>query len=811
MARRSRLTQQHSESRSARVGAIQSLSLIAATVWFLLFAVYFLSRPLENQQEVNRFDLLLLLPELLLEHFTAGENDLPAGWRYLPQRFDLIATAMFIAAGVWGIGRLMLRAIPKLRNFPFVVTTFTWFQFREAQPDDDQPDCSFQTANCLERNVVCFGLGTAAWSLLTLAFGLAGWLSQPLFAGVLLSAMAAELVLIIQGRRSNPTKRSGEFAMPDRRSIVLAGIAMAPFLLAAVLGSMLPPFAFDVKEYHLGGPKEWFLDGRVHFLPHNVYTSFPALTEMLSLSAMVVRDDWYRGALAGKLLLAGFLPLTAAAVFATGRRLFGATAGLIGAVIYATTPWAYQISVIAYAEGGLTCYLALSLLAVVATLQQWRAGRASFVMVLLAGLFAGSAMACKYTGVVQVVVPLGIALVAGCCLYRNRPAAAGRASRDEPAERGEIAIERRRRGWQVVAIYALGVCLAVGPWLVRNVVETGNPVYPLMWTVFDGRDWDAELNAKWRAAHSPPHHQPASIFTDMAGIAAESHGQSLLVFGLAPLALLGSHRRSAAWLWLYVGFLYVAWWTLTHRIDRFWVPLLPVACLLAGAGAVGPTSLPSRDADPIAERLHWLWRFVCGAGIVGAVLLNCVYLRPQQPAGTGFLADLDAATQAAATPGIAALNRTLPDGAKVLLVGEAEVFDARFPLIYNTVFDRNIFEAWTAQPSEAMPGENRTLRSPDEIRRTLADHGVTHVFVNWREIMRYRTTYGFTPFFTPDRFEELRQVGVLGEPSDVRTIPLDSLGPEQRREAEQAFPSLIRERGEGRAMLAAELYPVSGE
>lgn len=810
MSRRSPRNQQHSESRSVRAVRNEILSLSVATVWFLLFAVYFLSRPLENQPDVNRLDLLLLLPELLLEHFTTAENDLPAGWRYLPQRFDLLATAAFLVAGIWGVGRLALRAISRTATFSCSVTGAKMFHWRETQPNNDRPNDSFPLATALDRNVVCFGLGIAVWSLLTLAFGLAGWLSQPLFIGVLLSAMAAELLLTLRVRRSDPAKGSRELAMPDRRSIMLAGVAIAPFLLAAVLGSMLPPFAFDVKEYHLGGPKEWWLDGQIHFLPHNVYTSFPALTEMLSLSAMVVRDDWYRGALAGKLLLAGFLPLTAAAVFATGRGLFGTTAGLVGAVIYATTPWAYHISAIAYAEGGLTCYLALSLFALVTTRQRHYAGRTSSEAPMLAGLFAGSAMACKYPGVVQVVIPLGIALVAGC-FSRSRPTTAGETEPCDPGEQHDFASQRFRRSLQVVAIYALGVCLAVGPWLVKNAVETGNPVYPLLWTVFDGRDWDADLNARWRAAHSPPHYQPASFFTDMTGIVAESHGQSLLVFGLAPLALLGPQRRSAAWLWLYVGFLYVAWWTLTHRIDRFWVPLLPVACLLAGAGAVGPMSLSKLAEDPNVDRLKRLWRLVCGAGIIGAVLLNCVYLRPQQPVGTGFLAELDAATQAAATPGIAALNQTLPDDAKVLLVGEAEIFDARFELIYNTVFDRNIFEDWTAQPSDAMSGQEQTLRPAGEIRRTLAEHGVTHVFVNWREIVRYRTTYGFTSFITPKRFAELRQAGILGPPAVVRTVPLDALLPEQRREAEQAFASLILERGDGRTLLAAELFPVTDE
>ncbi|HEX6987636.1 MAG TPA: glycosyltransferase family 39 protein, partial [Planctomycetaceae bacterium] len=564
-----------------------------AVAWLVLFAAYFLTRQLPNNPQVNRFDLLLLLPELLFANLLPGDDAFPSGWRHLPQRFDLIATAVSISAGAWGLGGLALRAIGLGGR-----------------------GASAPWSDRVERTAVTFGLGLSAWSLLTLLFGLAGWLSRPLFGAVLISAFAAEVVLLVRGRGARLPKRPGPSEQPGRWFTALCLAAVAPFVLAAALAAMLPPFDFDVKEYHLGGPKEWFLDGRVHFLPHNVYTSFPFLTEMLSLSAMVVRGDWYRGALAGQLLLAGFLPLTAAAVFATGHRLFGTAAGLVGTVVYVTTPWAYRIAVIAYAEGGLTSYLALALLAVVAAVQSATVGKHFTRLTLLAGLFAGSAMACKYPGVVQVVIPIGVALLgaawgraASANSPQSPPAAAGGAgpSRGQHAEGAAITPltpdpspqgegDRRGRVLRIGLIYSLGVLIAVGPWLVKNTVETGNPVYPLLWSVFGGRDWDAELNAKWRAGHRPPHHAPASFFRDALGVAAENDWQSLLVFSLAPLALLGPCRRSAAVVWLYVGYLYVAWWVLTHRIDRFWVPLLPAACVLAGAGAAWAEDLPRRLA-----------------------------------------------------------------------------------------------------------------------------------------------------------------------------------------------------------------------
>ena len=64
--------------------------------------------------------------------------------------------------------------------------------------------------------------------------------------------------------------------------------AALPFVLVLVLASVLPPLDFDVCEYHLQAPKEFFEQGRIGFLPHNVYANMPMGAEMLSLLAMSI-------------------------------------------------------------------------------------------------------------------------------------------------------------------------------------------------------------------------------------------------------------------------------------------------------------------------------------------------------------------------------------------------------------------------------------------------------------------------------------------------------------------------------------------
>ena len=78
-------------------------------------------------------------------------------------------------------------------------------------------------------------------------------------------------------------------------------LVAAPFVSLALLAASDAPgfiwqeegFGYDVLEYHLQVPKEYLQEGRIQYLPHNVYANFPANVEMLYLLAMIVLDDVY--------------------------------------------------------------------------------------------------------------------------------------------------------------------------------------------------------------------------------------------------------------------------------------------------------------------------------------------------------------------------------------------------------------------------------------------------------------------------------------------------------------------------------------
>jgi hypothetical protein len=220
-----------------------------------------------------------------------------------------------------------------------------------------------------------------------------------------------------------------------------------------------------------------------------------------------------------------------------------------------------------------------------------------------------------------------------------------------------------------------------------------------------------------------------------------------LYVAFAPLAFLrpGS-RRIALAVAGYAAYLFLTWWLLTHRLDRFWLPMLPPLAILAGLGA------------DWSRRLEW--RATQGVILAIALLTNLVYCSTALCGlneWTGNLAFLRRDVPRRLNSPLSAIDESLPPSAKVLLVGQAAVFHVGHEILYNTVFNPEILELLA------------TGKSPQEFHQALKDRGITHVYVDWKEINRYRSpgNYGFTDFVSPERFAAWVRAGVLARPGPI--------------------------------------------
>lgn len=654
--------------------------------------------------------LVLLAGGWMLVHLTGRAGAwLPACYRIITD--GAAACAIVAAAGGWG-----------------------YLLVRRLAPPGASPGLCVVTA--------C-GLGLWVFSTAVLVAGsavrgaLSAWVWWPVvLAGLLLAAW--------QGRKGIEAG-----AIPrrlDARALVWVLIALAVGL--ALAGATRPPGwvgvgsdEYDVLEYHLQVPREFLHNGRVGELPHNVYGYYPLGVEMLFLLAMSLCGGPYEGMYLAKFLHAAFAVVAVAGVFASLKR-DEPDRGRFAAVLLATTPFVIYLCWLAMVELAEVCYLAVGLLWLREWLSVRRRGSA-----LLIGAMLGAACAAKY---------LAVGLVAGPVL----------------AAMTALALLRSGRGAGLAhAAMALGAAVVlVSPWLIRNTVYTGNPVFPLATSVFGrGPHWSPESQQRWIDGHGPQTKPPvprppawemptqpsrAEMFYDNFLISPWT-GQLLKVLaGAAVCILLASTGAARLWDWALTGVIaaqLVVWTLWTHAMpERFLVPIVVPMSLLAGGmlarlAAVRSNPFRRRSLPPA----YGSW------GLVPAAAILVI------SAGVNLLVSYTAYRRATDPPqlplhgvpgGAIAVNDPrwkpayeLPEGARILLVGEARGFYFPPGTAYATAFD--------VHPLADMV--DRGLK-PDEILAELRRMGITHVWVDWAEVWRLAGTYGYPASLGAELWGRLR-------------------------------------------------------
>ena len=509
------------------------------------------------------------------------------------------------------------------------------------------------------------------------------------------------------------------------------------------LAAMLPPLDFDVCEYHLQAPKEFFQQGQITFLPHNVYANMPLGTEMLSLLAMVLAGDWWWGALAGKTVIAAFTPLCALATVAAGRRFYSTGAGVVAALVYISIPWIVERLVTrAWSRGRrpATCSWPCTPCCCRDAEQREQRSQdaASHRLCRLGGLSGRRRRGHEIPGRAVRVDPAGGLGLCRTTAARQGSGSAvggrGTAQADLTANpcRSNLNPEPDRLSHSSrLMVFLLAAAVGCGLWFGKNWVLTGNPTYPLLYEVFDGKTWNADKDQQWNHVHRPH------------DFSAETARQGL--------GQRGRDERVAQPTGRAVGGLGVC--SADCRGEA--------AALPGGCWPTWHLSLPCGGCSPIGSIAFGYpccrcWRCWPARGLLEQRRLVAIVLfevccwpawrrtscwpRPG-PATPGSSRSINSATTAAwIDPWHRYFNNDAHGGA-VLAVGDAAVFDLRPPVFYNTCFDDCIFE-------QLVKG-----KTAKEIRAEFASRHIAYVFVNWGEIARYRRTYGFTDFVQPEVFD----------------------------------------------------------
>ncbi|MEM7475786.1 MAG: hypothetical protein AAF483_12405, partial [Planctomycetota bacterium] len=544
---------------------------------------------------------------------------------------------------------------------------------------------------------------------------------------------SASLEVMEQSAKSFEPDSIGALWMLRLLPILTCGLATA-----YLLGSLVPPWEFDVLEYHLQAPKEYFQNGKISFLEHNVYANMPLGVEMHSLGAMTLWGGelgWWHGGLIGK-TITGFHALLVAGLiggFVTIR--FGSNLGWAAAGLILAMPGNAHVSFAGLVDTALGAYVAATLLVGYLLLgtRKHRPGFSASGLVVM-GVLAGAATACKYPGLLFAVLPAGVLMYFGV-----------------------------RGGWPVkraVLCCGLGLVVTCVPWFAKNFAQSGNPVFPLMQSVFGGRGLTADQVERWTQVHSPAAkaetapYSFAALARDAKQVVVGSPFVNVSLQFLCAIAgflvLIQIHRKAIEakeFVWLAsIAWIFIVWWVATHRIDRFWLPAVPMMAVLASVAA-------SWLAEKISVSL------VALILLVGVAAGGLEVVAGVGPSDVRFLVPLQAIEQqtleesaeGTVNPTTAWVNRNLDAKDRVLSIGEVKAFLYRVPIVYGTCFNNAPGEEWLRDKSE------------QEQRANLADNGITHVMVDWFELNRYRSpgNYGFSDWPTKSEIQAMVDAGIL--------------------------------------------------
>jgi hypothetical protein len=463
------------------------------------------------------------------------------------------------------------------------------------------------------------GAGALGFALLTFLAAVGGLLYTALYVPLL---VACAIVGALTLRRYLP-------ARPRLRTwpgwqLALAALIGATVVLVVVAAGA-PVTAFDSLHYHASAPARYAESHELLEFEWGWSSYQPFTVEMLVTDGVLLWDSIQGGF--GPLLLAlGAL----AATIGMGVRIGGRGVGLLaGAILFVQPLMAFEASGTLIESG----------LAFAAALAAWNL--AEFVRtgdraaVALAGLFAGAAAGMKYVG-------LFVLLAAGVAL---------------------LLFARRRLTPGALALFAAPAALVALPWYVKNLVQTGNPLFPF---VFGGVN---EYAARWidSGIHEHGHGRgpldalllPFRLLAEGDDFDRGSWLTPLLVL-FAPVSLLDERRRRACALALAAVLVYLAAWFGTSQQARFLLPLAPVLAVLAALGvvALARRGRLGRIVAPLAA----------GAALASTFTMSAAYTAQFAPVALGLRDRDDFLTEK--TPyydGVLRLNRMLGDDDVTLL------------------------------------------------------------------------------------------------------------------------------------------------
>ena len=543
----------------------------------------------------------------------------------------------------------------------------------------------------------------------SLGLGLTGLISRLVFVVLLFVPFSFFIGNIVRLRKSglvagNPILafKTAHFSLLDW---ALAGFC-AFITLYNILPALQPEWFYDSLVYHLALPARWLTEHRICHLPDTFIATYPFLQEMQYLIFLSIGIDtptrllhWINGieCMAGVYLIA--------------RSLLGRTGALLAAAIFASLPPLRFLQYSSMVELGLSRYSVLAMFAFMSSNGMLKDGKADIfprrAWLILCAWCLGLGHATKYLGIfISLIIFIQIVI---------------------DWTKAKTGLKRLLADMTLVTAWASVWTI---PWLFKNWLFAGNPVFPMLGWLFPSSLWDANINRRWMEDNTRYGTGHGSVLNWLKMPVLASAGTadfgtfSLNPFFLLFLPLLVFIRGIPASIRFMAGSaaIYFILWAVSSQQTRFFIPIAPMASV-----ATAFVITRAGEGRNLLKGLLWaatFWVFL--SSLIGEAQ-NRLTTKSLIPYSMGRISKSSFLIQGVQYyRSIENANLLIPRDSRVIFLGGDESYYLEKRLICSSIYDRS-----------AIGEMAKIASSPSNMRRLFKNKRITHLVYHEPRAMEY--------------------------------------------------------------------------
>ena len=396
-------------------------------------------------------------------------------------------------------------------------------------------------------------------------------------------------------------------------SLYLLSISILLLILIETILSLTPPIARDALIHHLAIPKLWLINGGFYEIKWSSFSYYPMNIDLFYLIPLYFSND----------IIPNFIHMcfgiaTSYFLYNYISNKFSRNIGLLGVLIFLSTPIIVRMSTVAYVDLGLVFFTTASLLAFI----KWRDNHyKGYNWFILSAITMGLALGTKYNALIAwFFMSLAVTF-----------------SYSKDTGKQWVAVKYG------ISFFIISLII-FSPWLIKNIILTGNPLYPLFKGFFNNSN---NLNYGDNTISLVPGSSYQGIFKMREMLYGENFWQTLLIpfrfffqgqdssdryfdgvlnpilLIMVPFAFINKKFSFDKFLLLSFSFFFILMTFLLDQMRiRYFLPAIPPLVILTILGIINLWQWLSKKSNP--------WKNIFLSGTLCFILLmigkNVIYI-----------------------------------------------------------------------------------------------------------------------------------------------------------------------------------------